>query len=123
MNQPVFKNRVFESLLTTVKIIGDDPNSHDIKQLEKIEARLNNAIDENPNSLSSVKKHLDELGFLLNDLLLNSNGAESRKWITKLDRQLKSFHDDLIQLVPWINLLPAPEGLEKLHGLDAIPAV
>src|SRR4030095_7022099 len=123
ISQPVFTNKVFESLLTTVKIIRDYPNGHDEKQIEKIEDLLNITIDENPKSLSSVKKHLDELGFLTNDLLLNSDNTESKKWIIKLDRQLKSFRDDLIQLVPWINLLPAPEGLEKLHALDEIPSL
>jgi cellobiose phosphorylase len=122
-DRPVFTDKVFESLLTTVKIIRDYPNGYDIKQIEIIEESLVAAIDENPNSLSGIKKHLDELGFLINDLLINSNDIESKKWITKLDRQLKSFHDDLIQLIPWINLLPVPEGFEKMYVLDEIPSL
>jgi cyclic beta-1,2-glucan synthetase len=123
MNQPVFTSKAFESLLTTVKIISDYSNEYDAKQIEKIEDLLNTAIDENPNTLSSVKKHLDELGFVINDLLVNSTNPEAKKWIIKLNRQLHSFHDDLIQLIPWINLLPAAEDLEKLEALNAIPSL
>ena len=123
MGQPVFSNKVFESLLTTVKIIRDYSNEHDVKKINKIEESLNTAFDENQNSLSGAKKYLGELGFLVSDLLLNSNNAESKKWISKLNRQLKSFHDDLVQVVPWINLLPVPEGFEKLNSLDAIPSL
>jgi cellobiose phosphorylase len=123
MDQPVFTNKGFESLLTTIKIISDYANPSDKKQIEKIEDTLHIAIEENPNSLSGIKKHLDELGFLINDLLINSGNKESKKWIKKLDGQLKSFHDDLIQLVPWINLLPAPEGFGKMLALDTIPSL
>jgi len=123
MTQPVFTNKVFESLFTTVKIISEHANGYDEKQIEKIEGLLNTAIDENPDTLSNVKKHLDELGLVINDLLVNSNNPKAKKWITKLDKQLKSFHNDLAQLVPWINLLPVPEGLEKLKALDTIPSL
>ncbi|MFL5738833.1 MAG: GH36-type glycosyl hydrolase domain-containing protein [Flavisolibacter sp.] len=122
--QPVFSNRVFESLLTTVKIIRDYPNGYDVRQIEKIEESLHAAVDEHPNLLSSVKKHLDQLGLLINDLVVSAaSDSESMKWITKLDQQLKSFHDDLIQLVPWINLLPVPKGFEKMFVLDEIPSL
>ena len=76
MSEPVFTTKVFESLLTTVDIIGDYQNGHDVKLLEKIEQCLSTAIEENQTSLSGVKKYLDELGFLINDSLLHSDDAE-----------------------------------------------
>ena len=122
-NQPVFTNKVFESLLTTVQIIRDHPTGNDTKQLEKIEAVLNIAITENSNSLSGVKKQLDELGLLINDSLLTAGNTESKKWVIKFTRQLKSFNDDLVQLVPWINVLPVPDHFKAMQWLDEIPSL
>ncbi|MGZ3939887.1 MAG: glucoamylase family protein, partial [Flavisolibacter sp.] len=34
-----------------------------------------------------------------------------------------SVHHDLLLLVPWINLLPAPKNFEKFDALDAIPSL
>lgn len=123
INQPVFTKQVFESLLTVLKIVQDYSKGDDIKPTEKIEALLNSAINEDSNSLSGVKKYVDELDLLIGDLLLNYTNTESKKWVTKLERQLKSFHDDLIQLVPWINLLPVPEHLAKIRSLNFIPSL
>lgn len=123
IDQPVFTNKIFEGLLTTAKIIHDQHQQQDTKTTEKIIAVLNVALSENENSLSKIKKHLDELGFLINDLSITSADTESKKWITKLSIQLKNVHDDLIQFVPWINLLPVPEKFDKLLMLDAIPSL
>jgi cyclic beta-1,2-glucan synthetase len=123
INQPVFTNNVFESFLTTLKVLRDYPGVQDLKQIEKIEQSLYDAIDENPKSLRSVKRHLDELELLVADLLINSVDTEAMKWMVKLQNQLKNFQDDLTQLLPWINLLPAPAAFEKMQALDEIPSL
>ena len=122
IQSPVISAKVFESLLTTVKIIQDYPDTRQIKIIEKIEAALDVAIDESPTTLSGVKKHLDELCLLMNDLQIHAD-AELNKWVNKLQKQIKSFHDYLVQLVPWINLLPAPKGFEGMEVLDTIPSL
>ena len=81
------------------------------------------ALTDNNNSLSSAKKYIDELSALINDLSLIPGDAESKKWISKLSVQLKNIHDDLFELVPWINLLPVPGNFEKLYALDDIPSL
>ena len=123
VNEPIFTSKFFKGLLTAVKILRDNSSEDMVKQTEKIEAVINIALDENTNSLSRVKKDLDELSSLINDLSPTHASGESRKWIAKLSAQVKSFHDDLVQLVPWISLLPVPENLEKLHSLDAVPSL
>lgn len=123
ISEPVFKNKVFESLLTIVKIIQDYPDGYDSKQIEKIEFSLHRAIEENSNSLSTVKKYLEELSVFIDDLRLHASNTESKKWIIKLHKQLKSFYDDLIQLVPWVTLLPVPGNFENIKALDAIPSL
>ncbi|MGZ3881910.1 MAG: cyclic beta 1-2 glucan synthetase, partial [Flavisolibacter sp.] len=123
INQPIFTSKVFKSLFTTLTIIREFPDGVDAKQLEKIEDLVNTAIDENANSISGVKRFLDEMSLLVSDLLLTPGNNDSKRWIVKLDRQLTSFHDDLLQLIPWVNLLPAPKNFEKFDALDAIPSL
>jgi cyclic beta-1,2-glucan synthetase len=123
VDQPVVTNRIFEGLLTTLTIIRNQVSGGDIKQIERIETRLNLAIAENTNSLAAVKKHLDELGLAVSDLLQSCGNTEAGKWIAKLDRQLKTCHDDLIQLIPWITRLPAPANFENHPGIDGIPSL
>ncbi|MGZ3925221.1 MAG: cyclic beta 1-2 glucan synthetase, partial [Flavisolibacter sp.] len=123
INQPIFTSKVFKSLFTTLTIIREFPDGVDAKQLEKIEDLVNTAIEENANSISGVKRYLDEMSLLVSDLLLTPGNNDSKRWIVKLDRQLTSFHDDLLQLIPWVNLLPAPKNFEKFEALDAIPSL
>ena len=41
----------------------------------------------------------------------------------KIISQIKSFHDDLLQLAPWIDLSPIPENFDKLSSIDNIPTL
>ena len=123
LNQPIFTNSAFKGLLAILAIIRDLPNGENTGQLEKLEDALNRAIADNINSLSGTNRILSELSSLTDDTLLGTGNNESARWIEKFKRQLKSFHDDLLQLVPWINLLPAPESLDKFHHLDDIPSL
>lgn len=121
--EPIFRKNFYRGLLTTVKIIEENSGKHDAKETEKIIAVLNVAFNEYGNSLSGAKKNIDDLSFLINDLALAGADAGLNKWIPKLVLQLKSFHDDLLLFVPWINLLPVPENFEKLYALDNIPSL
>lgn len=124
-SQPVFKHNIYEGLITTVKIIQDISKGHDAKQTEKIIAALNAAIDENSSSWSIIKKHFAELTFLTNELSLYQADIETelKKWTRKLSLQIKTIHDDLYQLVPWIELLPVPEKFAKLEELENITSL
>jgi hypothetical protein len=124
-SQPIFTRSSYQGLITTVRIIQDFAKGRDAKQTEKILDALNVAINEDNISLSSIKKRLHELTFLTNQLFLYLAEIETelKKWTTKLSLQIKSFHDDLLQLAPWIDLLPIPENFDKLASIDNIPTL
>ncbi len=61
--------------------------------------------------------------FLLMICALTPGNAESKKWISKLSLQLEKIYNDLLELVPWINLLPVPGNFERLYVLDTIPSL
>ena len=121
--EPIFKKTFYEALITNLKIIQETSGKHDDKKTEKIIAVLNAALNEDSNSLTRVKQYIDELNSLINGLLLTVAGGELQRWTSKLSFQLKSFHDNLLRLVPWINLLPVPEKFEKLCTLEKIPSL
>jgi cellobiose phosphorylase len=122
-SEPVFKKSFYEGLLTTLNIIRENSVKHAEDGTQKIITLLYAARADNSNSLSSTKKHIDALSVLINDLSLTPGDAESKKWISKLSFQLKEIYNDLLELVPWINLLPVPENFERLYGLDNIPSL
>jgi hypothetical protein len=125
IHQPIFTNRNYEGLVTTVKIIQDIFQGHDAKHTEKILDVLHVAIDERSNSLSDTKRHLNELLFLTNELSLFPANIETelKKWTLKLLQQVKSLRDDLFQMIPWIDLLPVPQNLSALRALDDMPSL
>ena len=121
--EPVFKKNVYEGLLTTVKIIQENSGKHAEEATQKIITLLNTALADNNGSLSIAKKYLDQLNILCSDLSSPHEDAALKKWISKLSFQLKGIHNELLELVPWINLLPVPEKFENLNALDNIPTL
>ncbi|HEX6168476.1 MAG TPA: glucoamylase family protein [Chitinophagaceae bacterium] len=122
-NETIFKKTFYEGLLTTLKIIQENSGKPTAEQIQKIETLMNAALAVDNNSLSDTKKYIDELSILINDLSSIHTDAESKKWISKLSGQLDKIYNDLIELVPWINLLPVPRNFERLYGLDTIPTL
>ncbi|HEX3167358.1 MAG TPA: glucoamylase family protein [Chitinophagaceae bacterium] len=123
VTEPILKKSVYEGLLTTLKIAGENSGKRLAEEIQKIEAILLAALTDNNNSLSNAKKYFDELSALISDLLLIPGDGELKRWISKLSVQLKKTNDSLFDLAPWINLLPVPVNFEKLHALDDIPSL
>ena len=121
--EPVFKKNVYEGLLTTLKLIQENSGRRPSEEIQKIETLLFAALADNNNSLSNLKKYIDELGVRIDDLSLKPGDDGSKKWISKLSHQFEKIHNDLLDLVPWINLLPVPGNFEKLYVLDGIPSL
>jgi hypothetical protein len=121
--EPILRQTFYEGLITVGLLMQGNAAKQDAKEVEKIIAVLYAAHNENSNSLHTAKKYMDELGLLINGLSVTAPDAEMSKWMEKFSLQLKSFHDHLVQLVPWIDLLPVPENFEKLNGLDSIPSL
>src|SRR6187399_2291633 len=123
VNEPVFKKSVYEGLITTLEIVQENSGKRSAEEIQKIEALLYVAFNDNNNSLSNTKKYFDELSVLINDLSLIPANGELKKWISQLSVQSEKIHDDLFDLAPWIALLPVPGNFEKLYALDAIPSL
>ena len=122
-NEPILKRNFYEGLITVGRLIQETATKQVAKEIEKIIAVLYAAHNENSNSLQAAKKHMDELSSLIKNLSLTAPDAEMNKWIAKFSQQLNSFRDHVIQLVPWIDLLPVPGNFEKLNALDTIPSL
>ena len=61
------------------------------KKRKKSIALLNAALNENNNSLSNVKKYIDELSFLINDLSLTTRRSRIKKMDIKIILSIKKF--------------------------------
>ncbi len=124
-SQPVFNNHTYQGLITTVKIIQDISKEKVLIQTEKILEVLNVAINEGVSSLYNAKKNLEEVTLLINELTLKQAGRENEliKWIAKLSSQIKNIYDDLLQLTPWLKLLPVPQNFNNLAALESIPTL
>src|SRR5215203_1870949 len=121
--EPLFKKTVYEGLLTTLEVVRENSGKHLAEEIQKIEALLYAAFTDNNNSLSHARKYFHELSVLINDLSLIDGYSQVKKWISRLSVQLEKIHDDLFELVPWINLLPVPANFENLGVLDDIPSL
>ena len=122
-NEPILKQNFYEGLITVVRMIQENATKQDEKEIEKIIAVLYAAHNENSNSLYTARRYMDELDSLINDFSPVSPNPETKKWVAKFSLQLKSFHDLLVRLVPWLDLLPVPANFEKLNALDTIPSL
>jgi len=119
-NQPIFNPRSFEGIKTTVEIIQDLSKGQKNEIAEKILTLLNSAIQEKSHSLSTIKKHIDELIIFSNELSLweEDNETDLTKWTIKLSQQLAGIRDDLSRQIPWLDLLPVPEQFIQLALMD-----
>lgn len=119
-NEPIFNYRSFEGLRTTVEIINDLLKIQNNELVEKILELLNTITYENSHSLSTIKKHLDNLALISNELALweEENETDLPKWTNRLSLQIKSIRDDLAANIPWLDMLPVPDQFIQLTLLD-----
>ncbi|MHB1922763.1 MAG: glucoamylase family protein, partial [Chitinophagaceae bacterium] len=123
-NQPILNESIFSGLRTTIEIIKETPNNRHSVLIDKILSLLDFACKK-PNSLFFAKKNMDDLELLIKEftLIKNDNQPEFTKWVNLLSQQIKCFQEDLIQLVPWLELLPVPVNFIHLLPLDHIPTL
>ncbi|NEW82973.1 MAG: cyclic beta 1-2 glucan synthetase, partial [Mariniphaga sp.] len=121
---PVFSGKQYDGLRTTALILRDFSNGKYTDIIDKIIALLNTAsID--LSSLSIVKKNLDELILLVNELIAKQVNSQTNlfKWADRLLLQIQNMREDLVQQVPWLELLPFPEHYADLAVTDQIPSL
>jgi cyclic beta-1,2-glucan synthetase len=122
--QPIFSGKLYEGLRTTILIIRDFSKGKHAEIIEKILALLNFASND-VSSLSIVKKNLDKLILLANELSEQQVSSQTNlfKWTDRLLLQIQLIGEDLVEQVPWLELLPAPEHFADLAATDHIPSL
>jgi cyclic beta-1,2-glucan synthetase len=123
-NELIFSDRIYKGLRTTALIIRDLSKEHSGEIIKKILISLKETPTER-NALSKIKKRLDELTLLSNELTVQqaSSEADLYKWTNKLSQQIKYILDDLTLLVPWLELLPIPKHFVHLETIDQVPSL
>lgn len=121
---PLFSECNYKGLLTTARIIHDLSKGHPTEIVKKILLLLKTSPNESYD-LSMVKKRLDELLLLSKELTVQqaSTDANLIKWNNKLFQQIKCIYEDLVLLVPWLELLPVPKTFDHLTAIDYMPSL
>lgn len=122
--QPLFTQKIYEGLKTTTRIIQEHSTGHQAKITEKILTVLEKAANETL-LISEVKKNLDQLVFLTNELTLYQPGSETEVylWSNRLLSQISKAREEVIHSVPWLELLPVPAPFVDLVSLDSLPTL
>ncbi len=122
---PVFSVRNLEGLRTTISILQDVFQEDPDQLVEKIAVKLDQAIDQYSSSLNKVKQLLDELLILSQELLESTPESSTGlyQWKIRFHDQLKNIIEDLVQLIPWLDLLKVMESSGHFVLLDQIPSL
>ncbi len=122
--QPVFSRKIIEGATTTILIVRDYSNGKYPDMTEKL-LELAKFAESESYSLSNLKKYLDESIALTNELIDQQSKIpdDFNRWTSRLLVQLKNIRDDLFQLVPWMEILPAPGHFSDLVSTDHIPSL
>ncbi len=117
--QPVFDKRIFEGLRTTAHLVLDFAKGSDTEVATQIIAILDTAVLQ-CDSLYQIRKYLDELCTMTAEFDHAAPGAYN--WTGKLTQQAAQIREDLVQLIPWITLLPFPSSFPDLDT-EGIPSL
>ena len=127
INQPIFNQRSFEGLRTTLDIIvevrGDQPNDKVSKMVTFFDEMSQDA-----SLMSTTQLCLKQLMVIcseLTDALTESDleQSHSRTWIISLSNQLKESYEDFNRQAPWLDLLPVPAAFPELQILENVPTL
>ncbi|HUH27462.1 GH36-type glycosyl hydrolase domain-containing protein, partial [Gelidibacter sp.] len=114
----IFNMESYTGLYATVGIIQDLLKEERDETIDEIENFLIPVIRDKNNSLSEIKRNLDDLLALSTKISTYDETSESGKWIHKLKNQIANIREDLYLQVPWLNLLPIPKEFSSLSQLD-----
>jgi cyclic beta-1,2-glucan synthetase len=148
--EPVFSGRMFEGLRTTAEIVGAAAGAGAAgaatgagsfgAAAEQLQNLFADAVDSRL-SLSGVVKLLDEGALKVGRITGGGGawavggargvggaggggggggGADAGKWVARLSAQLKLVRAELVQLYPWVGLMPASARFPGLAAADEI---
>lgn len=121
---PVFAERVWESIRVTVAIVTDYRIKETKTAAEKT-AQLLALLSQTPQSLSAIHNQLRIAGDMVDEWITQEEVFHSggREWLNRLSLQIKQTAEDLTDLVPWITAQPLPPVFSLLASLDSIPQI
>ncbi|TLP72857.1 GH36-type glycosyl hydrolase domain-containing protein [Maribacter sp. ACAM166] len=117
-SNPIFNAESYNGLHSTIGIIQDLLKDEKDERIESIERVLIMANSDRHNSLSVIKRNMDNI-LAFSDLIKGfDEHTETGKWMLKLKHQVQNISEDLYRQIPWLNLLPIPESFTNLSTLD-----
>ena len=122
--QPIFPDEVLEGFRTTVAIFSGESNGRFDKVIDQINARLQETLEEE-GSVLTIKKLLDDLAVLFDQISIpeEKGNTELSRWADRLSHQLGDHRNQLLQLIPWMDLLPIPERFSRLSPTGQMPTL
>lgn len=122
--QPVFRRNIYEGLRSTALIIRDLSKGGPRGATDNILKLLEEAIHDEKLTLISIKKHLDSLITLAGELNSHQNQGDTdlNTWINRFLSQINRIKGDMTELIPWLDLLPAPDDFVFDAESDFIPS-
>lgn len=122
--QPIFHPKAIVGCNTTAAIISDESKERFAGAVDQIQALLKSTVREE-RSLVVVRKTLDDLAGLAGRIRIPEQDADTAvsRWVGRLLRQVNDHRSQLLQLIPWMDLLPIPKRFDRLAPLAYIPTL
>jgi len=122
--EPIFGQRVFEGLATTVRIVIDISKKRKVEVTNQLIGILEQ-VEKEDNSARSTRKNLDGVIALIDNLKVSQqdDSNELTAWISRLSLQAEGLRNDLCTLMPWLEELPVPARFVQLNTLEDTPSL
>jgi cyclic beta-1,2-glucan synthetase len=119
--QPVFTSRNYEGLNTIINIILDLPKGKHTGIIEEVMVALQ-SLQEERLSVATLNKLFVQLRPAA-AISPSEHQPLTGNWIRRLSLQITNIHDDLLPILPWIDLMPVPDKFIALAAIDRIPSL
>ena len=122
--QPIFIDKVLEGFSTTAAIISEESKGRFDQIIGQIQSLLQETLRQE-RSLITIKKLLADLAGLAGQIHVPEDEGETglSRWARRLARQVSDHREQLLQLIPWMDLLPIPERFALLARSNEIPTL
>jgi len=126
LDRPILEPRWLGGLVDTLGILTEavgDAAPNTLVQFRKV---LESACDSRPAALPEARLLLDRLVQIAEAIAGNLDGepeSQANWWAQALARQCRAIRDELVFLAPWTVLQDAPDGIDDLPEINAIPTL
>ncbi len=134
-DERIFSTHVFEGLCDTLDVLiaaaGTHPTPAPLDEmLGQMRRDLDSAFDSRPATIAAAWHWMTRLAATARTVALGIDAVDAipadddaRWWAHALDRQCRSFADELLWLAPWLALPAAPARIASLPGRISIPTL